>query len=113
VDTEWYRAPPFILQDTHWFVKYHAAVGSQKTEGTPTNIGTTKHGRQTGHGLNIEVGGYTDNVAASVSATGFGSTLPVASNSNAAGRQHNRRVELLVSGDAIGDSASVTTGSLR
>jgi len=91
-------------------------------------------------GLNIEVGGYTDNVGGddmnqklsenratsvrdylvqqgvttnSVSARGFGNTLPVASNDNSAGRQQNRRVELLVSGDAIGNSANVTTGSLQ
>jgi len=91
-------------------------------------------------GLNIEVGGYTDNVGAdtmnqtlsenrassvrdylvqegvstnSVSAKGFGNTLPVASNDNSAGRQQNRRVELLVSGDAIGSPVNATTGSLR
>jgi outer membrane protein OmpA-like peptidoglycan-associated protein len=91
-------------------------------------------------GLNIEVGGYTDNVggdgmnqtlsenragsvreylvqqgvaANSVSAKGFGNTLPVASNDNSAGRQQNRRVELLVSGDAIGNPANATTGSLQ
>src|SRR5271155_2137894 len=91
-------------------------------------------------GLDIEVGGYTDNVGGdamnqtlsenradsvrdylvqegvasnSVSARGFGNTLPVASNDNSAGRQQNRRVELLVSGDAIGDQADVTTGSLQ
>ena len=90
--------------------------------------------------LNIEVGGYTDNVGGdsmnqtlsenragsvrdylvqagvatnSVSARGFGNTLPVASNENASGRQENRRVELLVSGDAIGSPANVTTGGLR
>jgi outer membrane protein OmpA-like peptidoglycan-associated protein len=81
-------------------------------------------------GLDIAVGGYTDNVGGdamnqtlsenragsvrdylvqegvatnSVSAQGFGNTLPVASNDNSAGRQQNRRVELLVSGDAIGN----------
>jgi outer membrane protein OmpA-like peptidoglycan-associated protein len=80
-------------------------------------------------GLNIEVGGYTDNVGGddmnqtlsenragavrnylvetgvttnSVSVKGYGNTLPVASNDNSAGRQENRRVELVVSGDAIG-----------
>jgi outer membrane protein OmpA-like peptidoglycan-associated protein len=90
-------------------------------------------------GLNIEVGGYTDNVgsdamnqtlsdhragsvrdylvqqgvaATSVSAKGFGNTLPVATNDNSAGRQQNRRVELLVSGDAIGNSGNTTTGNL-
>jgi outer membrane protein OmpA-like peptidoglycan-associated protein len=91
-------------------------------------------------GLNIEVGGYTDNVGGdsmnqtlsenragsvrdylvqegvatgSVSAKGFGNTLPVASNDNSAGRQQNRRVELLVSGDAIGTPINATTGSLQ
>jgi len=48
----------------------------------------------------------------SVTSKGFGNTLPVASNENAAGRQENRRVELVVSGDAIGSPANVTTGSL-
>jgi outer membrane protein OmpA-like peptidoglycan-associated protein len=91
-------------------------------------------------GLNIEVGGYTDNVGAdamnqtlsenragsvrdylvqegvataAVSAKGFGNTLPVASNDNSSGRQQNRRVELLVSGEAIGNPVNATTGSLR
>jgi outer membrane protein OmpA-like peptidoglycan-associated protein len=91
-------------------------------------------------GLNIAVGGYTDNVGGdemnqrlsenrassvrdylvqegvtmnSVSARGFGNTLPVASNDSSSGRQQNRRVELLVSGDAIGNSANVTTGNLQ
>ena len=91
-------------------------------------------------GLNIEVGGYTDNVgsdemnqklsenrassvrdylvqqgvsSSSVTSTGFGETLPVASNGNSSGRQQNRRVELLVSGEAIGHPAAATTGSLR
>jgi outer membrane protein OmpA-like peptidoglycan-associated protein len=90
--------------------------------------------------LNIEVGGYTDNVGGddmnqklsenragavrnylveqgvstnSVSAKGYGNTLPVSSNDNAAGRQENRRVELVVSGDAIGSPVNATIGSLR
>jgi outer membrane protein OmpA-like peptidoglycan-associated protein len=48
----------------------------------------------------------------SVSAKGFGNTLPVATNDNAAGREQNRRVELVVSGDAIGNPIT-TTGSLQ
>jgi outer membrane protein OmpA-like peptidoglycan-associated protein len=91
-------------------------------------------------GLNIEVGGYTDNVGGeqmnqtlsenragsvrdylvqqgvatnSVSARGFGNTLPVATNDNSSGRQQNRRVELLVSGEVIGNPVNPTTGSLR
>ncbi len=91
-------------------------------------------------GLNIAVGGYTDNVgwdemnqklsenrastvreylvaqgvpSASVGATGFGNSSPVATNDNASGRQENRRVELVVSGDAIGSPVNTTVGSLQ
>jgi len=91
-------------------------------------------------GLNIEVGGYTDNVggdqmnqtlsenraasvrdylvqqgvsSSAVTAKGFGNSLAVASNDNSAGRQQNRRVELLVSGEAIGNPVNPQTGSLR
>jgi outer membrane protein OmpA-like peptidoglycan-associated protein len=90
--------------------------------------------------LNIAVGGYTDNVGgdamnqtlsenragsvrnylvqqgvvgSSVSAQGFGNTMPVSSNESAEGRQQNRRVELLVTGDAIGTAVNVTMGSLN
>ncbi len=90
--------------------------------------------------LNIAVGGYTDNVGSnernqtlsesradavrdylveegvvgsSVTAEGYGEASPVASNDDLTGRQENRRVELVVSGDAIGSPANVTTGSLR
>jgi outer membrane protein OmpA-like peptidoglycan-associated protein len=83
-----------------------------------------------GHpGLRMQVEGYTDSVGGddynqqlsehratsvrdyltgagipetSVTAKGFGKTEPVASNDTAAGRQQNRRVELVVSGDLIG-----------
>jgi outer membrane protein OmpA-like peptidoglycan-associated protein len=36
-------------------------------------------------------------------ATGFGKTAPIASNDTSEGRQQNRRVELVLSGDAIGE----------
>ena len=83
-----------------------------------------------GHpGLRLDVEGYTDNVggddynqqlseqrgesvrayltgqgmaANSVTARGFGKTQPVASNESAEGRQQNRRVELVISGEVIG-----------
>jgi outer membrane protein OmpA-like peptidoglycan-associated protein len=41
-----------------------------------------------------------------MSAKGFGKTQPVASNDTPDGRQRNRRVELVVSGDAIGKTAA-------
>jgi len=43
--------------------------------------------------------------ASSIAARGFGRLQPVADNSTAAGRQQNRRVELVVSGDMIGTAA--------
>jgi outer membrane protein OmpA-like peptidoglycan-associated protein len=45
----------------------------------------------------------------SMSTSGFGKTQPIASNDTAAGRQQNRRVELIVSGEVIG----TTIGELR
>ena len=41
---------------------------------------------------------------ASITAKGFGKTQPIASNDTAEGRQQNRRVELVLSGDAIGNT---------
>ena len=42
--------------------------------------------------------------ADSVEARGFGKTQPIATNDTAEGRQQNRRVELVLSGDAIGNT---------
>jgi outer membrane protein OmpA-like peptidoglycan-associated protein len=44
-----------------------------------------------------------------ISATGLGESQPVASNISAEGRQKNRRVELVVSGDVIEVSSALTT----
>jgi outer membrane protein OmpA-like peptidoglycan-associated protein len=44
----------------------------------------------------------------SIEAHGFGKTEPIASNDTPEGRQQNRRVELVLSGDAIGDSVDTT-----
>ncbi len=80
-------------------------------------------------GLDLAVGGYTDNIGSqesnqklsekraesvrtylvaqgltdgSVTSQGFGTAMPVADNATADGRQKNRRVEIVVSGEAIG-----------
>ena len=48
-----------------------------------------------------------------VSSQGFGKTMPVADNATAAGRQQNRRVELVVSGEILGTTLTTirtTTG---
>ena len=90
-------------------------------------------------GLKIEVEGHTDSIGGDeynmrlsenrasavrsylvtqglnsgiVTARGFGKTKPVANNATAAGRQQNRRVELVVSGDVMGTSVT-TLGAVR
>jgi outer membrane protein OmpA-like peptidoglycan-associated protein len=47
--------------------------------------------------------------AASMTSKGFGKTQPVASNDTAEGRQQNRRVELVVSGEVIGTTIGVVS----
>jgi outer membrane protein OmpA-like peptidoglycan-associated protein len=49
--------------------------------------------------------------ASAITARGFGKTQPVASNDTAEGRQRNRRVELVVNGDAIGNTASASAAT--
>ncbi len=91
-----------------------------------------------GHpGLKLAVEGYTDSVggddynqqlsehrsegvrdyltqqgmaAGSVTSTGFGKAQPVATNDTAEGRQQNRRVEIVISGDVIGSATGAPGG---
>jgi outer membrane protein OmpA-like peptidoglycan-associated protein len=49
---------------------------------------------------------------ASMTSQGFGKTQPVASNDTAEGRQQNRRVEMIVSGDVIGTTTGPVSQNL-
>jgi outer membrane protein OmpA-like peptidoglycan-associated protein len=89
-------------------------------------------------GLNLQVEGHTDSVgsdeynqqlserrsaivrdflvqqgvsSSSISARGFGKSIPVSSNDSAEGRAQNRRVELVVTGEAIGTTTVAGTAA--
>ncbi|MGA8182461.1 MAG: OmpA family protein [Terriglobia bacterium] len=84
-------------------------------EGHTDNVGTNEYNMNLSDNRANSVRDYLIQqgiIASSVRARGFGEDRPVASNDSAAGRQENRRVELVVSGEAIG-TATPTTGSLR
>jgi outer membrane protein OmpA-like peptidoglycan-associated protein len=74
-------------------------------EGYTDNVGGDDYNQQLSEQRGEAVRGYlTDQgmAAGSVSSKGFGKTQPVASNDTAEGRQQNRRVELVISGEVIG-----------
>ncbi len=90
--------------------------------------------------LKLEIEGYTDSIGSeeynqtlsekraasvrdylmssgvsidNVSARGLGKSDPVADNSTAAGRKQNRRVEMIVSGDVIGQRVGSSQGGAQ
>uniref|UniRef100_Q029L1 OmpA/MotB domain protein n=1 Tax=Solibacter usitatus (strain Ellin6076) TaxID=234267 RepID=Q029L1_SOLUE len=76
-----------------------------KVEGHTDSIGSDEYNQKLSESRASSVRDYltSQNVPAdSVSAVGLGKSDPVASNDTAAGRQRNRRVELVVSGEPIG-----------
>jgi len=74
-------------------------------EGYTDSVGGDDYNQQLSEQRGESVRGYlTDQgmAAGSVTSKGFGKTRPVASNDTAEGRQQNRRVEIVISGEVIG-----------
>jgi outer membrane protein OmpA-like peptidoglycan-associated protein len=74
-------------------------------EGHTDSVGTDSYNQGLSERRAESVRGYlvSQNISAqSITTQGFGESRPVATNDTAAGRQQNRRVELVVSGEAIG-----------
>jgi outer membrane protein OmpA-like peptidoglycan-associated protein len=76
-----------------------------EVDGYTDSVGTDSYNMKLSEQRAGEVRGYLTGqgiAPENVAALGFGKENPVASNDTAAGRQKNRRVELVVSGDIIG-----------
>jgi outer membrane protein OmpA-like peptidoglycan-associated protein len=74
-------------------------------EGNTDNVGGDEYNQNLSEKRAFSVRDYlvAQNVPANnLTAIGFGKTRPIASNDTAAGRQQNRRVEMVMSGDVIG-----------
>ena len=81
-------------------------------EGNTDSVGTDAMNQQLSEDRAGSVRDYLakENIpAASMTSKGFGKTQPVATNDTAEGRQQNRRVELVVSGEVIGTTIGVVT----
>ena len=85
-------------------------------EGNTDSVGGDAYNQQLSENRAGSVRDYlaTEGIpAASMSAHGFGKTQPVASNDTAAGRQQNRRVELIVSGEVIGNTVGAGPAAME
>jgi outer membrane protein OmpA-like peptidoglycan-associated protein len=74
-------------------------------EGHTDSVGADSYNQTLSEQRGESVRGYLTQQgmsAASVTSKGFGKTQPVASNDTAKGRQENRRVEIVISGEVIG-----------
>jgi outer membrane protein OmpA-like peptidoglycan-associated protein len=83
-------------------------------EGHTDSVGTEEYNMQLSENRANSVRDYLIHEginSSSVAAQGFGEDQPVATNDTAAGRQQNRRVELVVSGEAIGTHPGLTDGA--
>lgn len=80
-----------------------------KIEGHTDSIGSTEYNQHLSEQRAETVRSYlvSQQISpSSIAAAGLGEGQPVASNDTASGRQQNRRVEIIVSGDAIGTNSS-------
>src|SRR5207302_1920140 len=83
--------------------------GFTDNKGTPEyNVGLSERRAKTVRDFLVSQGVSSD----AVNTRGFGESNPVASNATAAGRQQNRRVELVVSGNAIGSNIGAGSGAV-
>jgi outer membrane protein OmpA-like peptidoglycan-associated protein len=83
-------------------------------EGHTDSIGSDDYNQQLSEHRGESVREYLTGqgmAASSVTSKGFGKTQPVASNDTASGRQQNRRVELVISGEVIGTQIGVPVAS--
>ncbi len=74
-------------------------------EGHTDSVGTDEYNQTLSEQRGSSVRDYLTNqgmATASVTSKGFGESQPIASNDTAGGRQQNRRVELVISGEVIG-----------
>jgi outer membrane protein OmpA-like peptidoglycan-associated protein len=84
-------------------------------EGNTDSVGTDAMNQQLSEQRADSVRDYLakENIpSASMTSQGFGKTQPVASNDTAEGRQQNRRVELVVSGEVIGTTIGIAYETL-
>jgi outer membrane protein OmpA-like peptidoglycan-associated protein len=85
-------------------------------EGHTDSVGGDEYNQQLSEQRGISVRDYLlqeGMAVASVTTKGFGKTQPVASNDTADGRQQNRRVELVISGEVIGTVIGTTIVGAR
>ena len=78
---------------------------SLAVEGHTDSVGTTADNQLLSENRSVSVRNFLSQqgmASGILSGRGFGEEQPIASNLNAAGRQQNRRVEIVVSGDLIG-----------
>lgn len=92
-------------------VSGHAGL-KLEVEGHTDSVGTDEYNQTLSDQRGASVRDYLTSQgmsAASVTSKGFGESQPIGSNDTAAGRQQNRRVELVISGEVIGTRIGVSS----